>query len=659
MREGLGKDQATPDGALGPTVSRAVTPRAFIIGGFLCVIIAIGVPYGSMIIQGTRMGLSSCTPAAFFLLFLWLAIPQILLGVIHRRWMLNQSELITIYIMMLVATAIPTRGFTGMLLPMITGSYYYATPENNWAGEIHPYLPDWMVVKDLEGIKAFYEGFLYEETIPWDIWIWPMLRWLVFMGSFYLVILCMMSILRRQWVDHERLIYPLTQTPLAMIRGDDSIIKAFFKHPLVWVGFALPFLFNTVNALHHYHHFIPSFGTGSTVQLFRHSVSLRVRVNFLMFGFAYFINAGVAFSLWFFYLIRITQQGIFSIVGIRNSEELGPWTDSGDVLSIFGHQMTGAILVFVAFGLWMARSHLSRVIASPWEKSMDDDGEILSYRAALLGMMVGLLVMGFWLHKSGLPFWAASAALLFAFVTFIALSRVIAEAGLPTITPAMVPAGFVVSGFGSSALGQTGMIALGYTFVWAGDHLVFMMAPVANALKLSGEASGRRRGLFWAMAIGVAISLVISLAFMLFLGYTYGALNLHPQYFTGFAQYPSSFAVAKIVTPSNPSVGGWLWTALGGTVMALLMLAQHRLLWWPLHPIGFLVSGGWAMNNVWFSVFLAWLIKTTVLKYGGPRLYRQTRPFFFGVVLGQFVSGGLWLIIDAFTGMTGNVIPVY
>lgn len=93
--------------------------------------------------------------------------------------------------------------------------------------------------------------------------------------------------------------------------------------------------------------------------------------------------------------------------------------------------------------------------------------------------------------------------------------------------------------------------------------------------------------------------------------------------------------------------------------MSLLMIAQHRLLWWPLHPIGFLVSGGWAMNNVWFSVFLAWLIKATVLRYGGPKLYRQTWPFFLGVILGQFVSGGIWLIIDAFTGMTGNVMPVY
>jgi len=53
------------------------------------------------------------------------------------------------------------------------------------------------------------------------------------------------------------------------------------------------------------------------------------------------------------------------------------------------------------------------------------------------------------------------------------------------------------------------------------------------------------------------------------------------------------------------------------------------------------------------------MIKAMVLKYAGPNGYRATRVFFLGVILGQFVVGGGWLITDGFTGMTGNTIRMY
>lgn len=60
------------------------------------------------------------------------------------------------------------------------------------------------------------------------------------------------------------------------------------------------------------------------------------------------------------------------------------------------------------------------------------------------------------------------------------------------------------------------------------------------------------------------------------------------------------------------------------------------------------------MDYVWFSVFVAWCIKAVVLKYGGPGLYRSTRPFFLGLIMGQVFVAGLWLAIDYFTGVVGN-----
>ena len=54
------------------------------------------------------------------------------------------------------------------------------------------------------------------------------------------------------------------------------------------------------------------------------------------------------------------------------------------------------------------------------------------------------------------------------------------------------------------------------------------------------------------------------------------------------------------------------------------------------------------------SVFIAWLVKVIVLRYGGVSLYRRTQGVFLGMIAGQMLTMGLWLIIDYFTGKTNN-----
>ena len=530
--------------------SAAITGRSILVGAALSLAIAIGIPYGSMVIQGSRLGLSSATPAAFFLLFVLLLTVQVALG----RWGFRRGELVVIFAMMAVATAIPTRGVVGMLLPMITGTFYYATPENQWADLVHPFLSDWMVVYDPVAVKAFYEG-TKGSAIPYDVWLKPLGRWFAFYAAFYATIIAAISILRRQWVDNERLVFPLAQVPLAMIQddGEQKSLKPFFRNPIMWCGLLLPFLFNSTNALHHYFNFVPSLALQTSVELFSRTASLNIRINFLMFGFAYFINSNIAFSLWFFYLLHVIQESIFRYIGIFSPEELGPWTGSGPVGAIMGHQMMGALIVLVFYGLWTARPHLKNVLRKAlWgDDRIDDSAEILSYRAAFWLFVGGTSVMGFWLWKSGIPAWIVPFFLFSSLVIFIGLARVIAEAGMPTVTPEMVPAGFVVSGVGVPALGAPGMVATGYSFVWTGDLLVFMTAPLANSLRLGSMITGTRRPLFWAIVAAMLISLVVSCWFMLYLAYRDGAINLHPQYFTGFARYPSDFAAKKLANPTG------------------------------------------------------------------------------------------------------------
>ena len=607
--------------------------------------------------QGHAHGLFLIDPAAYCLLFFLLITVHVVLALPKRQWGLQWGELVTIAIMMMVAAAIPSRGVTGMLLPMITGTYYYASAENKWAEVVHPHLTEWMLMGDPEAVRGFYEGSIGNTAIPWASWLPPLSYWLLFYAALYLTLISIAVILRRQWVEHERLAYPLAQVALAMIEdeGRSSLLKPFFKNRLMWIGFAIPFLVGSLNALHHYFPSVAQINLKTSVSFL--GANLPVNLNFLMLGFSFLINSTLSLSLWFFLLVYTLQQHVLGLLGINTLQAtLGPWSTP-----VTGHQMMGALIVMVGAGLWVGRHHLAEVWRQALSKKdpVDDADEIMSYRSALLGLLIGTAGMTLWLWQSGIPAWIAPLFVFSALVIFIGLTRAIVEAGIPTLSPAMVPLGFVVSGVGVPALGAKGMVAAAYSLIWVGELLVFMMAPLSNGLRLTSETAGNRRRLLWGIAGAMFITLAVSIYYTLHLAYDYGGVNLHNQFFgQSFPGYPSKFALRKLNEPSGVSVDGWLWTLSGGLVMALLMIARQRLMWWPFHPLGFAVSAGWTMRYIWFSIFLAWLIKLVILRYGGVGLYHKIRPFFLGLIAGQFATGGLWLVIDAFTGTVGNEIPV-
>ena len=655
--------QTETSGSSHPTDRWAVSPRSLVIGSFSALSVALILPYTINVIHGSRIGLSSCTPAAFILFFVLLLTVQVFLALLNRGWHLRPGELVVIFIMMAIATHIPNRGVAQKVVVMVTGVIFYASPENNWAELIHPILAEWLVLNEPEAVRDLYFGGAHR--IPWRLWIPVLLRWFSFFLAYHLMLLSALVILRRQWVEHERLAYPVAQVPLAMLQDNgspDAIIKPFFKNPVMWAGFIFSFLMNSTNILNNYFPWIPAFMGQVETLIFRDQIELTFRINFLMLGFAYFINTGVAFGMWFFYIVRVLQGGIFAILDINLAQDLGPGAATRGVGGdIFGHQMMGALIVLVVFGLWTARPHLKEVLHKAWNKDapVDDSREIMSYRAAVLCFLGGVIFVFFWLWQSGIPAWIVPVFIFATLVIMIGLARVIAETGLPTITPAMSPASFVMSGVGATALGIKGVVAAGYTLVWAGTFITFVTAPMANALRMGSEITRHRRGIFLAIGVAAIIAMVAAIWFQIYLGYKHGGLNLSGRYYQTYARSASFFAEHHLGSPTGPHAAGWIWTGVGAAVMVGLMIARHTFAWWPFHPVGFAVSSSWMLNATWMSILAAWVIKLVVLNYGGPALYERTKPFFIGIILGQFVAAGFWLMVDAFTGMRGNHIRVY
>jgi hypothetical protein len=68
---------------------------------------------------------------------------------------------------------------------------------------------------------------------------------------------------------------------------------------------------------------------------------------------------------------------------------------------------------------------------------------------------------------------------------------------------------------------------------------------------------------------------------------------------------------------------------------------------WPLHPVGILLSTTFYGREAWPSIFLGWIIKIVLVRYGGSRLYRNAKPFFLGLIVGEVFAAVFWGIIPA------------
>jgi hypothetical protein len=58
----------------------------------------------------------------------------------------------------------------------------------------------------------------------------------------------------------------------------------------------------------------------------------------------------------------------------------------------------------------------------------------------------------------------------------------------------------------------------------------------------------------------------------------------------------------------------------------------------------------------WFSIFAAWLVKLALVGFAGQRAYSGARYFFIGIVMGGFMAGGVWAIVDLITGSVNNQV---
>ena len=632
-----------------------LTTRGLIVGALCAVALGLGCSYATMVLRGSYMDLDFSTPGALFILFVLVVVSSGILRRIAPSLALTPAELTTAYVMLLAASAIPTMGLIGQIIPLQSAPFYFATPENKWETTLWPYLPRWACMSDPIAVTGLFEGWARGTVVPWRLWAGPLLAWVPMIGALHFSMICVMVIFRKQWVDHERLPYPVTQLPLAMATGQDSgSTKPFFRQPIMWIGFAVPFLYASLIGLHHYFPQVPLMQVAWVYLIFRRRVALILRLSFPMLGFFYLVPLDTLFSLWVLNLVFLCLRGILGILGLELRETLIFGTNS----AMFAHVGFGAMVALVIAGLRVGRFHLGDV----WRKAIgrapevDDSGEMISYRAALIGLLACLIVMAVWLNLSGMPLLLTLPFLLIAFTLFFGLTRIVAEMGVAEAVASAIAPGMSVSLFGCQPFGPAGIASLGLSHIWNSDIRTFVMASTAHGLKLASGVGLRGPRLLGGMVLAVVLATASSLWVTTRQAYLEGGLTLNDWFFAGGPRSIWTWTNDRLANPTGPNWGGTAISAAGAAAYLLFTFMRQRFAWWPFHPVALCIAPVWIMDQLWFMAFVAWALKLAILRYGGLKLYGRMRSIFLALILGQFVANGLWLFIDHFAGVRGNQI---
>jgi hypothetical protein len=182
------------------------------------------------------------------------------------------------------------------------------------------------------------------------------------------------------------------------------------------------------------------------------------------------------------------------------------------------------------------------------------------------------------------------------------------------------------------------------------------MPHQVEGLRMGGTAGVSLRQLTWAMVAGVIVAIAVAWWGGLYIWYSLGAATKTDWWRTEMGMTPFLNLRAQLTTPPQINFAAASFDLVGFGVTCLLAFLRVRFLGFPLHPVGYAMANTEVWGQLPMPFFLAWLIKTLVLRYGGMRLYRKSLPLFLGLILGDMVNGGFYNLLAAVVNM--RVYPV-
>ncbi len=647
----------------------ALSPRGLLVG-LLCVILTcLVVCFAELVVGKIQIGFLQLPPVVVGMLVLILGV-QAVFSRLSTRWRLKPHELFTVHVMMLMASMVSSRGLLEKLIPLLVVPNYDATDANNWRGLFFQHIPSWAVPFDPNGSPKqfssarFFEALRPGERIPWQMWTLPLLFWFVFVALMLTAFLCMAAILRRQWVDNEKLSFPLVQLPLEMIRAGDPTTSrgtetSFLQNRLTWTGFAIPAVVFGFNGLHQWYPSVPEITTQIDINSFfvappwNQMLYFQAFLSFAAIGFFYLLPTDLLFSLCLFFLMTRGMDVVSASLGYQ--PEVMPMYGCR---LYYGYQIIGCYFVLAGYMLYAARPHLARVfhLAVSLNRRTgpllpEDRDELLPYRFAFWGLIFSLLLCAGWMWQFGMSFPLALFLLSISlFLVVMVMARSACESGMLMTETSFRPVDVYRMVGDVRSLGAANITGMAFLdALWFRDQRGLMLTGFLDAARFSDGVRVRRRSLIGVFILSILLAMLVSGYLHIALPYRLGAVSMYSYVYRGNPVWAFNDA-ATVLNGSRPPLPWFapLNFAIGLCATMGMVILRSRLMWFPLHPLGYALSSTWTMMVFWFPCLIAWLIKSLILRYGGMRLFAKARPFFLGMVLGEFTMAVLWTIPSIF-----------
>ena len=247
------------------------------------------------------------------------------------------------------------------------------------------------------------------------------------------IFLCLTTIIRKQWVENEKLWYPIIQILFEITTRSE----AMFGKRLSVIGFAIPVAIGLINGLHGVLPSVPQIVTDYDLNVYFTQKpwnalgSLPIRFNSLMIGIAFLLPSNLLFSCVFFYFINKAQLLIGSAAGVQNVPGY----------PFFGEQGAGALFSLLVVACWNGRKHISHVFRQTVrsERMRDIDKPIPNKWSVITLCISLLLLMGFCV-QAGMSVWAFIDFIGVYLLIVVGLTRMRAELeppvhGIGYVTP--------------------------------------------------------------------------------------------------------------------------------------------------------------------------------------------------------------------------------